>query len=152
VSRRRQRGSRHPAQPRLPSDPRRIDWQTVDWPRIDRCLARFDAHPLALLLVAAADSPGAGHRQPSLIVLWLRCLAAPPAGAIIASASDLPRLLSAARGAAPQLRALEDCCPADPRLLVRFPVAGQRFRVHPGVMVQSVAGTAYGDRHRRSDR
>lgn len=132
MSRRRKRGSRQSARPRLPSDPRRIDWQAVDWPRVDRCLARFDAGPLVLLLAAAADSPGAGHRQPSLILLWLRCLAAPPAGAVVASVSDLPRLLSAARGAAPQVRVLEDCWSADPRLVVRFPVAGQRFRVHPG--------------------
>ena len=95
-------------------------------------MAKFDAGSLALLLGAAADSPGAGHRQPSLVVLWLRCLAAPPAGDIIASASDLPRLLSMARGATPQLRVLEDCWSADPRLVVRFPMAGQRFRVHPG--------------------
>jgi hypothetical protein len=137
---RRKRGGKQPARPRLPADPRRIDWQAVDWPRIDRCLARFDASSLALLLAAAADSPGAGHRQPSLILLWLRCLAAPPASTITASASDLPRLLSAARGAAPQLRVLEDCWPADPRLLVRFPMAGQRFRVHPGSWLNPVPG------------
>jgi hypothetical protein len=65
-------------------------------------------------------------------VLWLRCLASPPSGTINASVSDLPRLLSAARGAAPQLRVLEDCWAVDPRLVVRYPVAGQRFRVHPG--------------------
>lgn len=43
---------------------------------------------------------------------------------------------------------LEDCRPADPRLLVRFPAAGQRFRVHPGSLLnpvltlRSVAATA----------
>jgi hypothetical protein len=43
---------------------------------------------------------------------------------------------------------LEDFRAADPRLLVRFPAAGQRFRVHPGswlnpvLTLRSVAATA----------
>jgi hypothetical protein len=43
---------------------------------------------------------------------------------------------------------LEDYQPADPRLLVRFPAAGQRFRVHPRSLLnpvltlRSVAATA----------
>jgi hypothetical protein len=127
---------------------RQVDWEAVEWARIDRCLARFDAGPLAVLLAAAADSPGGGHRLPSLTVLWLRCLARPPAGAVSASPAHLPQLLAAARAAAPQLRVLEDCRPADPRLLVRFPAAGQRARVHPGSLLnpvltlRSVAATA----------
>jgi hypothetical protein len=132
VSRRRKGSGGRPIRLRLPGDPRRIDWQAVEWARIDHCLARFDPSSLAVLLAAAADSPGGGHRQPSLIVLWLRCLAGPPAGKQTASVRDLPRLLSAARSAAPQLRVLEDCWSADPRLVVRFPVSGHRFRVHPG--------------------
>jgi hypothetical protein len=132
VSRRRKGSGGRPARLRLPGDPRRIDWQAVEWARIDHCLARFDPGSLAVLLAAAADSPGGGHRLPSLTILWLRCLASPPAGRQAASVKDLPRLLSAARGATPQLRALEDCWSADPRLMVRFPVSGQRFRVHPG--------------------
>jgi hypothetical protein len=59
-------------------------------------------------------------------------MANPPAGGLAASVKDLPRLLSAARGAAPQLRRLEDSWQADPRLMVRFPLRGHRFRVHPG--------------------
>ena len=128
----RPRRSKQPARPGLPADLRQIDWQAIDWTRIDRSLARFNAASLAALLAAAADSPGGGHRLPSLTLLWLRCLASPPTGTIDASVSDLPRLLTAARGAAPQLRILEDCWAVDPRLVVRYPVARQRFRVHPG--------------------
>jgi hypothetical protein len=95
-------------------------------------MAPFDSGSLTILLSAAADSPGGGHRLPSLTVLWLRCLARPPAGTRTATVSDLPRLLSAARQAAPQLRYLEDCWSADPRLVVGFPAGGQRLRVHPG--------------------
>jgi hypothetical protein len=127
---------------------RQVDWAAVDWARIDRCLARFDAGSLAVLLAAAADSPGGGHRLPSLTVLWLRCLARPPGGAVIAAPAHLPPILAAARDAAPQLSVLEDYQPADPRLPVRFPAAGQRFRVHPGSLLnpvltlRSVAATA----------
>jgi hypothetical protein len=149
VSRRkRQRRRKGRTPPRLPADLGQVDWEALDWARIDQCLARFDAGSLAVMLAAAADSPGGGHRLPSLTVLWLRCLASPPVGTVSASSADLPRLLSAARAAAPQLRVLEDCWPADPRLLVRFPVAGQRFRVHPGSLLnpvltlRSVAATA----------
>lgn len=147
-ARRRQRRRKGRTRPRLPADLRQVDWEAVDWARIDRCLARFDTGSLAVLLAAAADSPGGGHRLPTLTVLWLRCLARPPGGAVIAAPAHLPRLLSAARDAAPQLRVLEDCRPADPRLLARFPAAGQRFRVHPGSLLnpvltlRSVAATA----------
>jgi hypothetical protein len=133
VSRRRQaHGGTRQNRSRLPADLGQIDWQAVDWACIDASLARFDAAALAVFLAAAADSPGGGHRLPSLIVLWLRCLASPPGGTLTATPAHLPRLLSAARRAAPQLEVLEDSWPADPRLLVRFPVAGQRLRVHPG--------------------
>ena len=146
--RKRQSRRKGQARPQLPADLRQVDWKAVDWARIDRCLARFDAGSLAVLLAAAADSPGAGHRLPSLTVLWLRCLARPPAGAVRGAPAHLPQMLAAARAAAPQLRVLEDCQPADPRLLVRFPAAGQRFRVHPGSLLnpvltlRSVAATA----------
>ena len=146
--RKRQSRRKGQARPRLPADLRQVDWEAVNWARIDRCLARFDARSLAVLLAAAADSPGGGHRLPSLTVLWLRCLARPPAGAVRAAPAHLPQMLAAARAAAPQLRVLEDCQPADPRLLVRFPAAGQRFRVHPGSLLnpvltlRSVAATA----------
>lgn len=72
------------------------------------------------------------HRLPSLTILWVRCLAAPPTGRVVASVADLPGLLAAAGRAAPQLRILEDFTPADPRLVVRYAVDGNRFRIHPG--------------------
>lgn len=146
--RKRQRRRKGPTRPRLPVDLRKVDWEAVDWTCIDQCMARFDAGSMAVMLAAAADSPGGGHRLPSLTVLWLRCLARPSAGAVSASPTHLPRLLSAARSAAPQLQVLEDYQAADPRLVVRFPAAGQRFRVHPGsslnpvLTLRSVAATA----------
>lgn len=144
----RQRRRKVRTRPRPEADLRHVDWEAVDWALVDRCLARFDAGSLAVLLAAAADSPGGGHRLPSLTVLWLRCLARPPVGAVIASPAHMPLLLAAARDSAPQLRVLEDCRPADPRLLVRFPAAGSRLRIHPGSLLspvltlRSVAATA----------
>jgi hypothetical protein len=115
-----------------PFDSRKVDWRAVAWKRIDRQMAQFDCASLALMLGCAMDSPGGVHRLPALRTLWLRCLACPPVGDVIASPSDLPGLLSAARSAAPQLKFLEDFWPADPRLEVRFAIQGQRFRSHPG--------------------
>jgi hypothetical protein len=128
---------------RLPADPRRIDWAPVDL-----ALARFDSGSLACLLAAAADSPGVGHRLPTLTLLWLRCMAHQPAGSVAATAADLPGLLAAGRRGASQLAVLEDCWPADPRLVVCYPLAGQRVRVHPGLLtdplltLRSVTATA----------
>ena len=51
---------------------------------------------------------------------------------MVASVADLPGLLAVAGRAAPQLRILEDFTPADPRLVVRYAVDGNRFRIHPG--------------------
>jgi len=113
-------------------DPRRIDWRVTRWEQIDRCMARFEGGALADLLGSAADSPGGAHRLPSLTILWVRCPAAPPTGRVVASGADLPGLLAAAGRAAPQLRILEDYTPADPRLVVRYAVDGNRFRIHPG--------------------
>ena len=93
----RPRRSKGSLRPRLPADLRQVDWKAVNWARIDRCLARFNAPSLAALLAAAADSPGGGHRLPSLTVLWLRCLARPPAGAVRAAPAHLPQILAAAR-------------------------------------------------------
>ena len=144
--RRRQSRRKSQARPRLPADLRQVDWEAVDWARMDRCLARFDAGSLAVLLAAAADSRGAGHRLPSLTGA-VAAVPGPPAGRRAVPA-HLPQMLAAARAAARQLRVLEDCRPADPRLLVRFPAAGQRFRVHPGSLLnpvltlRSVAATA----------
>jgi len=94
----RKRQGRHKGRtrPRVPADLRQVDWEAVGWARIDRCLARFEAGPLVVLLAAAADSPGGGHRLPSLTVLWLRCLARPPTGEVSASPGHLTQLLAAA--------------------------------------------------------
>lgn len=113
-------------------DPHQIDWRAVRWEQIDRCMARFEGGSLAELLGCAADSPGGVHRLPSLTILWMRCLAAPPAGQVTASPAHMRELLAAAGRAARQLRILEDFAPADPRLVVRYAVAGNRFRIHPG--------------------
>jgi hypothetical protein len=147
---RRDRRAKRPSRRRspLPQDPARIDWHAVDWERIDRCLARYECTSVRALLAAAIDSPGGGHRIPSLTLMWLRSVARPPAGQVIARDRDMPRLLSAARSAAPQTEVLEDCWASDPRLVTRFPVGGQRFRLHPGelsdplAILRSVTATA----------
>lgn len=87
---------------------------------------------MASLLAAAADSPAGGHRLTSLSLLWVRAITNPPRGCRLAKSADLPRLLSAARRAAPQVRLVEDCWQCDPRLVVCHRVGGHRLRVHPG--------------------
>ena len=87
---------------------------------------------MASLLAAAADSPAGGHRLASLSLLWARAITNPPSGRRLARPADLPRLLSAARRTAPQVRPVEDCWQNDPRLIVRHRVGSHRLRVHPG--------------------
>src|SRR5258708_39764040 len=103
---RKDRRSKRPARRRsaLPQDQARINWGAVNWERIDRCLARYDGTSVRGLLAAAIDSPGGGHRIPSLTLMWLRSVARPPSGQVIARNRDMPRLLSAAPRAAPQGR------------------------------------------------
>ncbi len=115
-------------------DPSRIDWKAIAWSRIDRAFVSFDAISLITLLSAAADSPTCGHRLQSLSVLWTRAVTHPPKGVRVAEPSSLSKLLAAARSAAPQLRFLEDCWLADPRLLVCYPLGRQRFRIHSGAL------------------
>lgn len=115
-------------------DPLTIDWKAIAWSRIDRAFALFDAISLITLLSAAVDSPACRHRLQSLSVLWTRAVTHPPKGVRVAEPSSLSKLLAAARSAAPQLRFLEDCWLADPRLLVCHPVGRQRFRIHPGAL------------------
>jgi hypothetical protein len=87
---------------------------------------------VAGLLAAAADSPACGHRLASLSLLWARAITNPPSGRRLARPADLPRLLSAARRTAPQVRLVEDCWQNDPRLVVRYRVGSHGLQVHPG--------------------
>jgi len=128
---RRQKSSRASAGRRRPT-PQDVDWRRVEWEGIDRAFTSFEPESLISLVSAAADSPGCCHRLPSLALLWLRAVTHPPQGGNDALPTSLPRLLVAARRAAPQLRYLEDCWNADPRLLVCYPIGGDRLRIHPG--------------------
>jgi hypothetical protein len=118
--------------PRTARQPREVDWSRVRWSQIDRAIAGLDQDSLISLIAAAADSPGCGHRLPSLTVLWARAMTSHPHGTDAAGSADLAKLLAAARRAAPQLRYVEDCWNADSRLLVCHPVQGERLRIHPG--------------------
>lgn len=112
--------------------PRSTARSTVDWARLDRSLSAFEPESLITLLTAAVNSPGCGHRLPTLSMLWSRAVRNPPTGTSIPTPSNLPQLLDAARQAAPQLLEIEDCWLADPRHVVRFPINGTRFAIHPG--------------------
>jgi hypothetical protein len=109
-----------------------VNWSKVRWWHIDRAFAALEPESLISLICAAADSPGCGHRLPSLTALWSRAVTHPPQGTGDAGPSDLPTLLAAARKAAPQLRHVEDCWQPDPRLLVCHAINHDRLRIHPG--------------------
>lgn len=103
----------------------------INWPSLRDLVGPFDRDELCGLTATALDSPGGGHRLPSLALLWI-------AGLRVASGSDhvglsgLRQLLVGARRAAPELAPLEDCWLSDPRLFVRWPVGRRRLRIHPG--------------------
>ncbi|MDA8289133.1 MAG: hypothetical protein M0014_11925 [Actinomycetota bacterium] len=130
--RRRRHGRRTPPPSRRAASPRVLDWTALKWQSVDRALALFEPVSVVALLSAAVDSPSCGHRLPSLSLLWARAVTRPPDGNTPARPPDLQRLLGSARKTAPQLRFLEDCWQADPRLVVRHPVGEQRLRIHPG--------------------
>ena len=117
---------------RRPRNPIGINWSRVRWRQIDRAFAAFEAESLISLISAAADSPGCGHRLPSLTLLWSRAVMHSPRGVAEARSSDLATLLIAARKAAPQLRYVEDCWHLDPRRLVCHAIGRDRLRIHPG--------------------
>ncbi len=122
-----------------------------------RVVAPFEPWSLLALLEAAALSPTAAHRGPSLGVLW-QAAAAHAGGAALsgrraagaghqhrpATAADLPGLLDSMREVAPNIAHAEDLWPADPRLVVRalpgwrpepHGTAGHdRLRVLPGLV------------------
>jgi hypothetical protein len=115
---------------------------------IDRALAGCSAVSLLPLLSAAIDSPYCRPWERQLTALWARALRRPPSGAAIAAPVDLVRLVSEAERAVPSYPAMRGLPAADPRDLVRFEVAGRRFRIHPGdyvyplVTLRALAATA----------
>ena len=111
----------------------------VDWVFIDQAFSKFSPSSLLALLAAAMDSPGCGHRLPSLEVLWVRALRRPTAGQLESAAQDLDPLLASARLAYPKLTQQEDWWPPDPRLVVRHASGGRRLRVHPGLQGNPIA-------------
>jgi len=130
---RRKKSSRTSAS-RSSRHPREVNWSLINWLNLDRAFSPFEPESLISLVSAAADSAGCGHRIPSCALLWLRAVTHAPNGAVEATPADLPKLLHAARKAAPQLRYLEDCWNADPRLVVRRPIGHDRLRIHPGAL------------------
>lgn len=102
-----------------------------DWVGVSRLVRSVDRERLCALMAAAADSPGGGHRLPSLIVLWAAGVRAASGSGMI-DGRGLRSLLAGARRAVPALRRVEDFWPADPRLVVGWPFEGRILRVHPG--------------------
>lgn len=122
-------------------EPRRVRWQ-----RIDEALSRYTPTSALALVHAALDSPNAGHRAPSLMLLWRRLVCRPPAGTADATAEDLPGLLATSRRACAGIAWGEDFWPGDPRLVVTAEIAGTRLRLHPGAVVD-VKNTVAGMKH-----
>lgn len=120
----------------------------VRWPAIDRALARYSAVSLLPLLSAAIDSPLCRPWEPRLTALWARVMRSPPPGTTLARPVDLPQLITEAERALPPYPASPYLPAADPRDVVRFEVAGQRWRIHPGdhvyplVTLRALAATA----------
>jgi hypothetical protein len=78
------------------------------------------------VLSAAASSPGAVHRLPTLQDQWLHTLL------VGSSAHDLAGHLAEAEARNPMIGATEDWWPSDPRMMVTFKYRGRRWRIHPG--------------------
>lgn len=102
-----------------------------DWTGVSRLVRPLDRQGLCALLAAAADSPGGGHRLPSLVVLWATGIRAASGSGTI-DGRGLRLLLAGVRRVVPALRRLEDCWPADPRFVVGWPFEGRMLRIHPG--------------------
>ncbi|HCG02985.1 MAG TPA: hypothetical protein DEV93_20880 [Chloroflexi bacterium] len=114
------------------------DRVSVDWSGIDADFEGLEPRRLLALLSAAADSPGCGHRLPSLSVLWARAISRPPLGNRKPGIDRLEKMLATARSAWPPLIRQEDWWPPDPRLAVRYKAAGERFEFHPGLLANPV--------------
>ena len=99
-------------------------------------LAGFEATSVTALLHAACSSPTARQAMASCAGLLMSSWAEPPAGPKIATSEDLASLVEALRAACPDLAAVEDFLPLDPRHSVHFRAGSDRgswdFRVHPG--------------------
>lgn len=110
----------------------------MDWAPVDRALLALTPQSVTSLLASAADSPGGGHRLPSLALLWARAVWTVAHPGRRARPADLPRLLSAVRRSTPAIVYLEDFWPCDPRYLVRFPLNTRRLAIHPGAYTNPV--------------
>jgi len=110
----------------------------MDWAPVDRGLRVLRLQSVISLLASAADSPGGGHRLPSLALLWARAVGTEAHPGRAARLGDLPRLVSSVRRTAPAIGYLEDFWPCDPRYLVRFPLGTRRLAIHPGAYTNPV--------------
>ena len=102
-------------------------------------LARYERESLIGLLEAAASSPGALHRQPSVEYALSFALARRRAGDAVATAADLTPILDAAGAALPALATIEDWIPLDPRLPATVRWQGELLRMHPGAQERPIA-------------
>ena len=102
-------------------------------------LASYERESLLQLLEAAASSPGAFHRQPSIEYALSLAFARHHVGGNVAITDDLPTILDAAVASMPQLAGLEDWVPLDPRLPVAVRWHGELLRLHPGAQERPVA-------------
>jgi len=94
-------------------------------------IAQFDRSSLLAVLVAAALSPTACHRLPSITNLLRAFARSKSFGVLTASCDDLAPLLELARLADPRTADLEDFVGGDPRLVVTTAADEQRARLHP---------------------
>jgi len=104
--------------------------------RAAELMAGFEARSVTALLHAACSSPTARQALASCAALLVSAWASPPGGSRVATAEDLAPLVEALRTACPDLAAVEDFVPVDPRMRVHFRAASEGrswdFRVHPG--------------------
>lgn len=99
-------------------------------------VAAFEATSVTALLHAACSSPTARQAMTSCAALLMSSWASRPTGSRVATEEDLAPLVGELRAACPDLAAVEDFVPLDPRRRVHFRAASDGrswdFRVHPG--------------------
>lgn len=93
---------------------------------------KYDPGSLTELLLAAACSPTAGHRLPSIAIALGQLAQCRSGGTEPASVDVLGELLDAARATQPGLSSREDFVPNDPRVPTLFRFRDSLFRIYSG--------------------
>jgi hypothetical protein len=99
----------------------------------------FTRSSLLPLLEAASVSPTAGHRLPSLSVVFQAVITRSGDGSRTASPDDLSTFVEAAQRQDPRIATMEDSVPYDPRLEVIARWRGNMYRLLPGALERPVA-------------